>query len=259
MSSVLGKRPAEGSLDNEPEAKQARTEPVVCLHRDPNIELVYESKPGDEQKIKEKVEANKTILAIHFGLFDEYFKLYPNSTNYEFQGSYEEWTLFIKMLKDTSDLIYGRNNITININDLDINILKLYEKFQLTSSIVIQIIRNSINRQLTITKTEFWPTNVISTDNRTYPPNIVYTKPCLSDSKLQELKQQLKYLYNIMKIYKEWNGAFICISLEQIVEITLSNVMNMLNSKELLRELLKDMDRNIRSIFGPFIAELVLH
>jgi hypothetical protein len=257
MSSVLGKRPAEGSLDNEPEAKQARTEPMVCLHRYPNIELVYESKPGDEQKIKEKVEANKTILAIHFGLFDEYFKLYPNSINYEFQGSYEEWTLFIRMLKDTSDLIHGRNHIIINIIDLDKNMLKMYEKFQLTSSIIIQIIRNSINRQLTITKTEFWPTDLISLSSN-YCPNIVYTKPCLSDSKLQELKQQLKYLYDIINIYKEWNAAFICMSIGKIVEIALSKIMNMLNSKELFKELLKDMDRNIESIFGSVIAKLLL-
>lgn len=244
MSSVLGKRPAEGSLDNEPEAKLARTEPI-CIHINPDFELIYES--NNEQKIKERVQANKTILMMYFDMFNQYFEMFPSCKEYQFEGSYDEWTLFIKVLRDIYGIRDGHNNIIIEISNPDMNILKMYEKIQLKPSILEDIIYNSLISNYSIFKSDFWP-NPIST-------NGILKKPTLPNDKLERLTNGIKQLCKIIKIYVGWNNNALCTKLKNTIKICINNIYKTDNSTVICKFINARFDDYEKSIVSPLIVD----
>lgn len=253
MSSVLGKRPAEGVLDNEPETKEARTEPVVCLHIDPNIELVYESKPEDEQKIKEKVLANKTLLSIHFKTFEEYFTINKECKQYEFPHSYDEWKIFIKMIENMYSIRDGTNNITIDVININNTMMKLYGIYQLKPEILESIISRSIQQQFKTLNPNFFPMHFRSGRFPLTPGPLN-----LSDDSILILQTEIKKLRKIAYIYKDWNGNNLYNLVKGHIENIFNKITTMGNHVNIFKAIYPVTDEHCAFIIWNILAKIYI-
>lgn len=255
MSSVLGKRPAEGSLDNEPEAKQARPNDIICSHPNPDVYLIYNN---------EKVRASKAILMSYFDTFAEYFATNNECKEYKFDGSNDEWKTFLRMIEDTYSLRYGFNNIRINVINLDVVMLKLYHKYKLKSIIIKTIINKSINEQLDIVNSSFYPKNLSKEtteedkndfDFATF--NIPFTT-VINDPIMINIQVQLDHICKIRLICNDWKDKEINDMLDRCVKFIIRNIYNSDNHIVIYKFIIEHTIPNTKNWIRSFILDKFL-